>query len=277
MISFLSVIKKMQSIQRKADMLIQNVLAKCNNEQTLQTTIHPEISFKYNSINLLVARRGVGKTFNVMKELIILSQLPDNGGYTTFLYVSDKTNDTTVNELIKLIKLKVRQVSYQDVLKVMEDIIDAKSALEDAIRKDLVDHLSEKTVKDLKSTLDLSNISVAEIPHTAILLDDAINILKDPKNKKLMNLLFQNRQPRFTIFICVQDVFGLPPNIKRNCDAVWIFAGLTDKHAFGMMCRQLGLDDDVDRIWQKYKQLEYRDVMIINYTTNGTEIDVRCE
>jgi hypothetical protein len=260
---------------RKADRLIQKVLARTNNEQTLQTTIHPEISFKYNSINLLVARRGVGKTFNVMKELIILSQLPDNGGYTTFLYVSDKTNDTTVNELIKLIKLKVRQVSYQDVLKVMEDIIDAKSALEDAIRKDVVDDLTEKTVEDLKSTLDLEDIHVTEIPHTAILLDDAISILKDPKNKKLTNLLFQNRQPRFTIFICVQDVFGLPPNIKRNCDAIWIFAGLTDKHAFGMMCRQLGLDDDIDNFWFKYKQLGYRDVMIVHYTPNGVEIQAK--
>jgi hypothetical protein len=265
----------MHSIERKADKLIQKVLSKCNNEQTLQTTIHPEISFKYNSINLLVARRGVGKTFSVMKELIKLSQLYDKGGYTTFIYVSDKSNDTTVNELIKHIKLKVRQVSYEDVLQVMNDIIDAKSALEDAIRKNVIDDLTEKTVKDLKATLDLEDLHVTEIPHTAILLDDAINILKDARHKKLMNVLFQNRQPRFTIFICVQDVFGLPVKIKRNCDAVWIFAGLTDKHAFGMMGRQLGLDD-INNVWLEYKQLGYRDVMIINYTPNGIETELKC-
>ncbi|MDR2407135.1 MAG: hypothetical protein LBE13_03355 [Bacteroidales bacterium] len=161
----------MTSIERKADKLIKKVLSKCNNEQTLQTTIHPEISFKYNSINLLVARRGVGKTFSVMKELIKLSQLPNKGGYTTFIYVSDKTNDSTVNELIKHIKLKVRQVSYEDVLKVMDDIIDAKSALEDAIRKDIIDDLTENTVEDLKTTLDLNDLHVTELPHTAILLD----------------------------------------------------------------------------------------------------------
>jgi hypothetical protein len=264
----------MQSIERKVDKLIERVLAQTNNEQTLQTIIHPEIAFTYNSINLLVARRGVGKTFSVMKELIKLSQLPDKGGYTTFIYVSDKTNDSTVNELIKLIKLKVRQVSYEDVLKVMEDIIDAKSALEGAIRKVIVDELTEKTVKDLKSTLDLDDLYVDEVPHTAILLDDAINILKDTKHKKLMNVLFQNRQPRFTIFICVQDVFGVPIKIKRNCDAVWIFAGLTDKHAFGMMSRQLGLDD-IDNTWLEYKQLGYRDVMIIYYTPNGINVQLK--
>jgi hypothetical protein len=158
----------------------------------------------------------------------------------------------------------------------MEDIIDAKSALEDAIRKDIVDELTEKSVRDLKSTLDLPDLYVDEVPHTAILLDDAINILNDVKHKRLMNVLFQNRQPRFTIFICVQDVFGVPVKIKRNCDAVWIFAGLTDKHAFGMMGRQLGLDD-IDDIWLQYKQLGYRDVMIINYTSHGIDLQVQAE
>jgi hypothetical protein len=46
--------------------------------------------FRYCSLNLLVSRRGVGKTYTVMKEMIKLSQLPDFGGYTAFIYVSDK-------------------------------------------------------------------------------------------------------------------------------------------------------------------------------------------
>jgi hypothetical protein len=70
-------------------------------------------------------------------------------------------------------------------------------------------------------------------------------------------------------------VFGVPVKIKRNCDSVWIFAGLTDKHAFGMMGRQLGLDD-IDDIWLEYKQLGYRDVLIINYTPNGIDVQLKC-
>jgi hypothetical protein len=38
-----------------------------------------------------------------MKEMNKLSQLPDCAGYTTFLYVTYKTNDETVNTMIKLI------------------------------------------------------------------------------------------------------------------------------------------------------------------------------
>jgi hypothetical protein len=50
----------------------------------IQSQIHPEILFRYNTINLLISRRGVGKTFTVMKELIKLSQLPNYGAIQHF-------------------------------------------------------------------------------------------------------------------------------------------------------------------------------------------------
>jgi hypothetical protein len=76
----------------------------------------------------LIFRRGAGKTFSVLKELINLSHLQVCGGYTTFLYVSDKTNDASVNELINHIALKVR---------IAHDLIDAKSAYENILNKNL--------------------------------------------------------------------------------------------------------------------------------------------
>jgi hypothetical protein len=261
----------MSSLDDFADKIISIALSNVDHSQTVQTEIHPDIAFKYNSINLLVARRGVGKTFRVMKELIKLSQLKNCAGYTTFIYVSDKVNDATVNELIKLINLKVRQVSYEDILPVLEDIIDAKSAYEDVIRKGLQNEISDSTRIDLFSTLDLERWE-DNTPHTAILLDDAINILKDAKHKKLQNLLFQNRQPRLTIFICVQDIFGVPVKIRRNCDAIWIFAGFTDKTAFGMMMSQLRLSGKL--LWDEYNNLQYRDVMVITYGSEGIKIEI---
>jgi hypothetical protein len=237
--------------------------------QRIQTEIHPEILFRYNSINLLISRRGIGKTFTVMKELIKLSQLPNCGGYSTFIYVSDKTNDETVNEMIKLIKLKVRVVLYKDLLQVLYDLIDAKSAYADALEKNVAENLTEESKSDVLSTLDLDDFW-QEIPHTVILLDDAINILKDSKNKPVVNLLFQNRQPRLTIFICIQDMYGISPQIRRNCDTIFLFAGLTDKHLFAVMMSQLGLSIS----WDFYKHLPYRGMLVIDYTKNGEKIKV---
>jgi hypothetical protein len=235
----------------------------------IQTQIHPEILFRYNTINLLVSRRGVGKTFTVMKELIKLSQLPNCGGYTTFLYVTDKTNDETINEMIKLIKLKVRQVRYSNLLKVLHDLIDAKNAYADAIEKGITDELTDETREDILNTLDLEDFQ-DEIPHTVILLDDAINILKENKFKPVVNILFQNRQPRLTVFICIQDMYGVAPQLRRNCDTVFLFAGMSDKHLFGTMMSHLGI-----RIsWNEYKLIPYRGILVIDYTKDGERIKI---
>jgi hypothetical protein len=229
----------------------------------LQRQIHPDILFRYNTINLLVARRGIGKTFTVMKELIKLSQLPENGGYTTFLYCTDKTNDETVNTLISLIGMRVRQVAYCDLLPVLKDLLDAKNAYSDILDKELMDALDESSKLDIFSTLDISEWR-PYIPHTVILLDDAINVLNDNKYKPVKDILFQNRQHRLTIFICVQDIFGLPVQIRRNCDTIFIFAGMTDKMAFGMMMAQLGVGRMVS--WEQYVELPYRSALVIDNT-----------
>jgi hypothetical protein len=97
------------------------------------------------------------------------------------------------------------------------------------------------------------------------LLDDTINILKDNKFKQLRHLLFQSKQPRLTIFIYAQDV-----QIRRNCDSVWLFAGLTDKTKFSMIMGQFGLSGR--EWWEIYSELNFRDVMVIDFSSDGTKI-----
>jgi hypothetical protein len=182
-----------------------------------------------------------------------------------------KTNNATVNELINHVALRVRIVEYNSLLPVLHDLIDAKSAYQDAINNDLQEVVDEDVKKDLFKTLDLKDWT-EETPHTAILLVDVINILKDNKFKQLRDLLFQNRQPRLTIFICAQDMFGVPIQIRRNCDTVWIFAGMTDKLVFGMIVNQFGLN--FKDWWDIYSELKFRDVLIIDFSSEGTKIKI---
>jgi hypothetical protein len=252
---------------------IHRVLNGIDKEDQLQSIIHPELDFRRNSINLLISRRGVGKTFTVMKELIKLSELPECGGYNMFLYITDKSNDNTVNELIKLIKLKTKIVHYSDALEVLKDIMSAKSAYEQIISKNLEQKITDTSKEDILSTLCMDDF-LDYVPHTAILLDDAMNVLKDPKYKLLRDLLFQNRQPKFTIFICVQDAFGIPPSIKRNIDTAFIFAGFTDKTMFGMMVKQLGSPMNSADLWEKYNRLGFRDALIFDYVGGRMKLSI---
>jgi hypothetical protein len=243
---------------------INKALHGIDKSEQIQSLINPDIYFKRNSINLLISRRGVGKTFTVMTELIKLSHLPENGKYSQFVYITDKTNDATVLELIKLIKLKTRVVKYPEALDVLKDLMGAKTAYEQVISKKLQKELTQESKNDLLNSLDLTHFT-DYVPHTAVLMDDAINILKDTKYKKLTNLIFQNRQPRLTFFFCCQDSFGIPPSIKRNLDTAWLFAGFTDRTMFGTMIRQLGSPIPVDKLWNIYVKLGEHDALILDY------------
>ena len=102
------------SLTSTANSKIKRAMAGIDKSEQLQSVIDSELLFRRNSINLYIGRRCSGKTFNVLRELIKLSDLPDCAGYNSFVYITDKTNDSTVNELLSLIKLKVKVVTYAD-------------------------------------------------------------------------------------------------------------------------------------------------------------------
>jgi hypothetical protein len=242
--------------------------------EQLQSTIDPELNFRRNSINLYIGRRGSGKTFNVLRELIKLSQLPGKGGYNSFVYCTDKTNDSTIKELLPLIKLKTRVVSYADMLPFLKDLVDAKSAYEETIEKGLVDEVTNACRKDLLHAVDVKEFGEST-PGTVILYDDAINIVKSSRNKPLLDLLHQNRQPKITYFLCMQDGFALPPQVKRNLDTCVIFGGFNDSQMLGMLLRQLNSSPQSNNeLVNVYRQLGNREGLLFDYLPNGTVVKV---
>jgi hypothetical protein len=234
---------------------IKKAIKGIDKSDQLQSVIDPELLFRRNSINVYIGRRGSGKTFNVLRELIKLSLLTDKGGYNSFIYCTDKTNDSTVNELLSLVKLKVRVVNYADMPVFLTDLIDAKNAYQDAIEKGVLYKLSNATYADILTALDLNQL-VNTTPHTAILYDDAINAFKNKKFHSLLNLLFQNRQPRITYFFRMQDGFALPPQVKRNMDTCIVFGGYNDNQMIAILFKQPNLSDQSnDGLIEVYKNL----------------------
>ena len=141
-----------------------------------------------------------------------------------------------------------------------------KTAYGQVIEKGLVHRLSSGSKRAILSRIDVPNFDSTNIPHSLILFDDAINILKNKRHSKLCDLLFQNRQPRFTIFICLQDMYGIPAQLKRNADSIWIFAGFTDATVFNHTCKQLGSPIPPEQLWYIYKSLQSREIMIFDYS-----------
>jgi Cdc6-like AAA superfamily ATPase len=256
---------------------IKNAIAGVDKSEQLQSVIDPELNFRRNSINLYIGRRGSGKTFNVLRELIKLSQLPGKGGYNSFVYCTDKTNDNTVKELLQLVKLNVRVVTYANMPKFLSDLIDAKNAYQEVLDKGLTEDISDRCRDDLLKSLDLTEFTYST-PNTAVLYDDAINIFKLPKYKVLLDLLHQNRQPRITYFLCMQDGFSLPPQVKRNLDTCILFGGFNDMQMLSMLLRQLNSSAQSNPVLMKiYTSLTNREGLLFDYLPDQTVVRVLSE
>ncbi|GHU20995.1 hypothetical protein FACS189472_13300 [Alphaproteobacteria bacterium] len=242
--------------------------------EQLQSIIDPELHFRRNSINLYIGRRGSGKTFNVLRELIKLSQLPNKGGYNSFIYCTDKTNDSTVKELLPLIKLKTRVVSYADMQTFLKDLVDAKMAYQETLEKGLENRITDRCKKDLLRAVDVTHFGEST-PGTVVLYDDAINIFKSTKNKSLLDLLHRNRQPKITYFLCMQDGFGLPPQVKRNLDTCILFGGFNDSQMLNILLRQLNSSSvDNNNLGQIYRGLSTREGLIFDYLPDETTVKI---
>jgi hypothetical protein len=68
-------------------------------------------------------------------------------------------------------------------------------------------------------------------------------------------------------------MFGVPVQIRRNCGSVWLFAGMTDKMMFSMIMNQVRLNGK--DWWEEYSELNFRDVMIIDWNKNKVNKIIR--
>jgi hypothetical protein len=61
---------------------IKKIRKVIDKNQQLQSIIHKHIVLKYNSINILIRRRGSENTFNICREVLKICQLPQCAGFT---------------------------------------------------------------------------------------------------------------------------------------------------------------------------------------------------
>jgi hypothetical protein len=168
--------------------------------------------------------------------------------------------------------LKIIHCTYENAVATLNNIIDGKTGYDQIIQNNLEDKLTNERKKDiLNRTADRHFYD--EVPHTAILMDDAFNVFKRKGSSAFQDLLFRNRQPRFTIFLCVQDPYNIPVAIRRNIDSLWLFGGFKDENMFKKLMGQFSTGGtNKQEAWEQYLELSVYDVMQFNIRPNGMEI-----
>ena len=245
----------------------------------IQSTINPDIFFKYNSVNLVIGKRGSGKTYAVGREALKLALIP-NCPYTQIFYITDKVRDDTFERIIELLQntgIQVSWVKTNDAVKVIQTITTAKGKLasskwceenpEDAEVFRQCMNVRKTDSSSFGANSKLSRLGV--IPHTLIIFDDCIGLFK--KDSQLSKKLFENRQSRITYILILQDVQGISASMKANIDSLMLFGGFP-KSKWNILTYQL---PPFEFSYYDYAQLDVHDYVFFDYIDNSIIIKRR--
>ena len=190
---------------------------------SMVTEIHPDIYFKYNSVNLVVGKRGSGKTYTTLREIFKLPlYFPDGQNkYTQIHYITDKENDDTVDKFRDLFEqagMFFNWVPTENAEEVITGITAVKKLMAN-------DEFKDNEPENYQLSKDCLNYNGNELPHTIIIFDDCMGLFT--KDSSLSKKLFENRQARITYFLLLQDGFGVNAKMKSNIDTLVLFGGFS--------------------------------------------------
>ena len=239
------VLKLLQTVNKNVDLLHE-----------LQTEIDPNVFFRRNSVNLLIGKKGSGKTYNVFREVLKLKFIP-NHRYTKMLYVTNKPYDPTFSRIKDLMPIPVEKIPYERAVSAITEVAEAKKAMT-VLKQEHVDvnDLEDESKQAISEKLgeDISNSEGDNVYHTIVLLDDCAFLFEKHtrENKDLWKLLFENRQPKITYFLTMQDPKGMDSSLKEA----------------------IPHETDAFDLWCMYSQLTKNQALIFFNTEVGTEVGV---
>ena len=255
------------SIKRKLHYEVLNELKKYDNDDEVQSMIHPDIDIMYNSVNIFLGHRGSGKTFNAFNTAALISRVKTK--YHLFVYISNNPNDGTLRKFKPLIDLPTVVLPYEQAEEFIKELIDYKQAYDEIKFKHLENKITDECRDDIFEHLHINDFSMKSI-HTLIVYDDAQEVFKKPSSQEFKWLL-QNRQPKITYILNIQDWKGISPELKANIDSVWVFGGYA-RNRYCYIYNQLSCPVDRDTLYNFYSRLPKREALIFSYNKDGMNI-----
>ena len=247
----------------------------------IQSDIDEDIYFKHNSVNLVIGKRGSGKTYMVMREVLKVAYLmewwdrvgrDEDPRYTQIYYITDKLRDDTCERAKYYIEKNTRMQfiweSTENALEIINGITTLKALLSDPDAERFKNKVEEDPtlIEDARRYLNINpNDTSGILPHTLIIFDDCIGLFN--KYSPLSKKLFENRQSRITYFLILQDVQGLNPSMKANVDSLVFFGGFP-KHKWNSLMYQMPVIHDGYSFDNYYSKLRPHDFVLFDYIDN---------
>ena len=245
------------SLEQRIDALLDR--PKLND--SMQLPIHRDIYFRLNSVNLVIGKRGSGKTYTTLREIAKLPMvLGDANPYTQIHYITDKYHDDTVQMFERLFKQMGMFFNWcptANAEKLINSVAKLKADMPTA-------------TDDIDLYKQVFNYHGDALPHSIVIFDDCMGLFK--KDTALSKKLFENRQSRITYFLLLQDTIGISPSMKANVDTLTLFGGFSRQRWSTLFY----LMPDLGLRYENYQQLTQHDAIRFDFQGNFYLFVKRC-
>ena len=279
---------KVQDVINEANEILEKARKK-NAKELSMAVVKPlakEYPFSTNGIYLFCGKIGSGKSYEVMKHILVTERLFDQPYYSLIVFCSTSGGlDKTVQTFLPKVKtpicfmpdtslmpflrrhIKVKQKYYAMVQFMNSNLKKPSTEMTRIINKhglkkkeDVLKYIAQKLMK----------YGTNRYPANLLLvLDDfAANPLIQQKESELNRLLTKTRHYNITCIICVQTTKFIIKNLKRMLTDVVLYKGLSEDDWTDLM-RELSHSFDAKSLWLRYHELnDIHSKLFMHLTTN---------
>ena len=236
----------------------------------------------YNTLNILVASQGKGKSHTVIRDIIQMSRLNNGrfGGtpedsqnpFHMIVYVSKNgiINDSTFESQRELINLPIEVVADSNAERYLKELDLWKELYNkySSVGKSVID---DSKLQQMFEFLHISKLGKPNVPlNTIILCEDFIKS-KLLKSAYFTNYITQLRHKNSIVYINIQFFKGVPTDYKNNCTSFFIFNGFS-RQKLNYIYQQVSIPCEFEELWQKYRTLSGHDFILVNTVEHDMQV-----
>ena len=290
------------SIKNEVDKLMMKQINK--NRQVINNALIEPLTDSYqfstNGIYFLCSKMSGGKTFWIMRHILVTERLFRDPYYDTIIFTSTSgTLDKTVSTLQSQIRTPITYVKDNELMSYLEKHLNNKMKFYAVIEfinsngkeiNETMEHLIEKNrwIKfvrgkktfDIRRMIDYVQRKMAKYnfttypSNTLLILDDfAGHPLLKKVDSPLARILTKTRHYHLTVIVAAQTWRLINLNLKRLCSDIIIGHGFSIED-FENMIKQTPGSFNWQSLWQQYSNLKGKHAKLITHCiTNTIEIE----